>query len=69
MCSRSSSCRTRRTARVAAEFGYSVEVLLPYRAVYALATSNAVTRDGTDGHFLWCAAVLNNADVRAALEA
>lgn len=56
------------TARLAAELEYPVEVLLIYRAAYAVATSNAFTADGSDGHFPWCVAQLGRAEVTAALD-
>lgn len=56
------------TNRFCAEFGYSVEVLLLYRAAYALATSNFLSSAGSDGHFAWCVNWLNDADVTAALD-
>jgi aminoglycoside phosphotransferase (APT) family kinase protein len=46
------------TGRLAAELNYPVEVLVLYRAAYAIATSNAFTSDGSDGHFRWCVAQL-----------
>lgn len=46
------------TGRLAAELDYPVEVLVLYRAAYAIATSNAFTSDGSDGHFPWCVAQL-----------
>jgi aminoglycoside phosphotransferase (APT) family kinase protein len=46
------------TDRFAMELGYSPEVLLIYRAAYAVATSNVFTADGSDGHFPWCVAQL-----------
>lgn len=46
------------TGRLAAELDYPVEVLVLYRAAYAIATGNAFTSDGSDGHFLWCVAQL-----------
>jgi aminoglycoside phosphotransferase (APT) family kinase protein len=42
------------TERFAAELGHAPEVLRLYRAAYALATHNAFTTDGSDGHFGWC---------------
>lgn len=42
------------TDRFAAELGHSPDVLRLYRAAYAVATSNAFTADGSDGHFQWC---------------
>lgn len=55
------------TARFARDFGYPAEVLLIYQAVYAVATSNAFTPDGSDGHFAWCIAQLRRADISEAL--
>lgn len=57
------------TANVAADLGYEPEVLLAYQAAFAVATSNAFTADGTDGHFDWCIAQLRRAEVLAALGA
>ena len=45
----------------------SCEVLLSYQAAYAMATSNAFTADGSDGHFSWCIAQLRRADIGEAL--
>lgn len=58
----------RLTDRLAAELGYPLEVLLIYRAAYAVATSNVFTPDGSDGHFPWCVAQLTRAEVTAALD-
>lgn len=55
------------TARLARELGYSPEVLLTYQAAYAIATSNAFTPDGSDGHFAWCIAQLRRPDVSEAI--
>jgi len=49
------------------ELGYPRDVLLAYRAVYSLLTSNAYSSNGTDGHFHWCVDMLSRRDVRAAL--
>lgn len=38
-----------------------------YRAAYALVTSNCFSVSGRDGHFEWCAAMLQRPDVCAAL--
>ena len=57
------------TGQTAAELGYPVEVLLVYQAAYAVATANAFTADGSDGHFAWCAAQLARPEVVAALGA
>jgi aminoglycoside phosphotransferase (APT) family kinase protein len=56
------------TDRFAAELGYPVEVLLTYRAAYAVATSNVFTPDGSDGHFPWCVTQFTRAEVTAALD-
>lgn len=55
------------TAQTASELGYPLEVLLVYQAAYAVATANAFTADGSDGHFAWCAAQLSRPEVTAAL--
>jgi hypothetical protein len=55
------------TARLARDLGYAPEVLLTYQAAYAAATSNAFTPDGSDGHFAWCIAQLQRADISQAL--
>ncbi len=55
------------TARFADDLGYSPRVLLIYQAAYAVATSNAFTPDGTDGHFAWCLTQLRRPDVSDAL--
>jgi aminoglycoside phosphotransferase len=47
--------------------GYSPATLALYRAAYALTTSNAFDRDGKDGHFAWCAQMLERPDITAAL--
>jgi aminoglycoside phosphotransferase (APT) family kinase protein len=55
------------TVRVAADLGYPTDTLLLYQAAYALATSNAFTADGRDGHFAWCIRQLARADVTAVM--
>jgi aminoglycoside phosphotransferase (APT) family kinase protein len=55
------------TAQVAADLGYPADALLLYQAAYALATSNAFTADGRDGHFAWCIRQLARADVTAVM--
>ncbi|MDN5853056.1 MAG: phosphotransferase [Actinomycetia bacterium] len=55
------------TSAVVAEFGYDSSVLHLYRAAYALVTSNCFSASGTDGHFEWCATMLQRSDVRAAI--
>jgi hypothetical protein len=51
------------TAQLAADLGYPVDVLLTYQAAYAVATSNAFTSDGSDGHFAWCINQLRRPDI------
>jgi aminoglycoside phosphotransferase (APT) family kinase protein len=55
------------TAKVVADLGYETEVLLAYQAAFAVASSNAFTADGSDGHFDWCIAQLRRAEVLTAL--
>jgi serine/threonine protein kinase len=55
------------TAQLAADLGYPVEVLLIYQAAYSVATSNAFTSDGSDGHFAWCITQLQRPDITTAL--
>ena len=55
------------TGQIAGELGYPPEVLLIYQAAFAVATSNAFSADGSDGHFAWCLAQLTRPDVCAAL--
>jgi hypothetical protein len=40
----------------------ATEALLAYGAAYAVATSNAFSDDGSDGHFQWCAVLVGTAD-------
>jgi aminoglycoside phosphotransferase (APT) family kinase protein len=35
-----------------------------YKALYALVTSNAYSKDGEDGHFRWCMEILNDEETR-----
>jgi aminoglycoside phosphotransferase (APT) family kinase protein len=56
------------TARFACELGYPAEALLTYQAAYSVATSNAFTPDGSDGHFAWCLAQLRRPDISQALD-
>jgi hypothetical protein len=51
------------TAQVVTDLGYPADVLVSYQAAYAVATSNAFTSDGTDGHFAWCISQLCRPDV------
>jgi serine/threonine protein kinase len=55
------------TDHFATELGHSSEVLLIYRAAYAVATSNVFSADGSDGHFPWCVAQLTQKRMTAAL--
>ena len=55
------------TAQVAQDLDYPVDVLLTYQAAYAVATANAFTPDGSDGHFAWCIDQLRRSDVADAL--
>lgn len=48
-------------------FGHDPGRLAVYRAAYALVTSNCFSASGGDGHFEWCAQMLERRDVRAAL--
>jgi len=50
------------TGRFARELDYDLETLRIYQAAYAVATSNAFTSDGTDGHFAWCIDQLRRLD-------
>lgn len=47
------------TSLFAAALGYDAKVLALYQAAYALTTYDLFSRDGSDGHFHWCAALLN----------
>lgn len=53
----------------AARFGHEVSTYALYRAAYAIITFAAYGQDGSDGHFAWCAALLQRPDVRDALAA
>lgn len=55
------------TAQLAADLGYAAEVLVTYQAAYAVATSNAFTADGSDGHFAWCVSQLRRPAVSGVL--
>jgi aminoglycoside phosphotransferase (APT) family kinase protein len=55
------------TAHLADALQYPQETLVLYQAAYAVATSNAFTDDGSDGHFTWCLARLTSAEVTAQL--
>jgi len=46
--------------------GQAFDSIYPlYKAAYALATSNAYSEDGEDGHFRWCVAILNDEETNA----
>ncbi|GIG62865.1 hypothetical protein Lfu02_72370 [Longispora fulva] len=53
--------------RIAERLGHDRVAMLVYRAAYSLITANAYDAQGRDGHFAWCAAALNRADVTRAL--
>ena len=53
---------------VADRFGYAPRRLAVYRAAYALVTSNCFSASGSDGHFEWCARMLERPQVLEALE-
>jgi Ser/Thr protein kinase RdoA (MazF antagonist) len=55
------------TVQLGQDLGYPVDVLLIYQAAYAVATANAFTSDGSDGHFAWCVDQLRRPDVANAL--
>jgi Ser/Thr protein kinase RdoA (MazF antagonist) len=57
------------TARFARDLKYPADVLMIYQAAYAVATSNAFTPDGSDGHFAWCINQLTRRDITDALSA
>jgi len=50
-----------------AELGYPAELLISYRAAYAVITSNAYDPAGQDGHFAWCVRQLSSPEVRVVL--
>lgn len=56
------------TAQLAHDLGYPADVLLTYQATYAVATSNAFTSDGSDGHFAWCIGQLRRPDITDLLD-
>lgn len=47
------------TGLFATELGFDPKALTLYRAAYALTTYDLFSPDGSDGHFQWCAALLN----------
>ena len=55
------------TGQLARDLGYPSDVLLTYQAAYAVATSNAFTPDGSDGHFAWCVRQLRRPDITAVM--
>jgi Phosphotransferase enzyme family len=55
------------TGRMASDLGYDPDTLRIYQAAYAVATSNAFTADGTDGHFAWCIEQLRRRDITRTL--
>lgn len=54
-------------AAAAQRFGVPPERLALYRAAYAIATANVYDPQGQDGHFRWCAEMINRGDVAALL--
>jgi len=46
--------------------GYTHRDMAAYKGIYALITSNAYDPEGRDGHFDWCAKMLQRADVQSA---
>lgn len=50
-----------------ARFGHDPSRYALYRAAYALTTYSAFGVDGADGHFKWCAAMLEREDIRHAI--
>ena len=59
------ACDDALAGALAERHGHSPARMLLYRAAYAIATANAFGADGADGHFAWCAAVLEREDVDA----
>ncbi len=55
-------------AAIVERFSYDQQTLHVYRAAYALVTSNCFSASGSDGHFAWCAALLNRPVVRRSLD-
>lgn len=53
--------------RLEQHLGYPRDLLLLYRAAYAIAGANAYSADGSDGHFTWCVATLDRHDIKAML--
>lgn len=47
------------TSLFAAALGHDQRTLALYQAAYALTTYDLFSTDGSDGHFQWCAALLN----------
>ncbi|SDD37846.1 phosphotransferase family protein [Glycomyces harbinensis] len=47
------------TGRFAAELRHPPQTLALYQTAYALATYDLFSTDGTDGHFRWCAALVD----------
>ncbi|MEU2608249.1 phosphotransferase family protein [Streptomyces albus] len=57
------------TGLFAAALGHDTEVMALYRTAYALCTYDLFGTDGTDGHFRWCAALLNRDAVTGSRDA
>lgn len=54
------------TDAIVKRFGLNRDVILAYKGVYALITSNVYNPEGNDGHFAWCSDMLARPNVRAA---
>lgn len=55
------------SAAFIARFGHDARAYALYRAAYAVVTHAVFGRDMSDGHFRWCAAMLNRSDIREAI--
>ena len=55
------------TQAFASALNYDPSVLLGYKAVYALITSNAYSSEESDGHFRWAVSLLSRRDIRESL--
>jgi phosphotransferase family enzyme len=54
-------------ALLVARFGIDPRKLLVYKAVYAVVTCGYFSADGSDGHYPWCARILDRPEVREAV--
>ena len=63
---RSRQMRERLRVRYSQRLGQPFRDIYPlYKAAYALATSNAYSENGEDGHFQWCVDILNDEETKA----